>query len=184
MKAISIIMIYFLVSSFCLKAETSLTKQEQQKLSKKELKIQREKQREEDVAKLISNKNITIIINRIYPLSSPARETSDGYNIKLIKDTLSCYLPYFGVSRSASAATIMGKGLAIEANKQKVYNIIEDTTPKKNSTLINFKFKNDNNNELWTCTIEIFSNGNANIRFDGNSRDAISYQGELSETTK
>jgi Domain of unknown function (DUF4251) len=156
-------------------------KQETPKQQKTRLKAERRAQEEAAILKCLTDKDFKIIISRIYPLeasmqgSNITKVTSDGYYVKLKDDLFSCYLPYMGTSRTPIMG---GQSLALEAKEQKI-NLIWEHDTKTDSYLYRFSYKNENVGDLWTCTIQVFTNGEANIRMDGNSRDAISYRGEL-----
>lgn len=156
-------------------------KQEKPKVQKAQLKAEKKAQEQAAILKCITDKDFKIIISRIYPLnasmqgSNITKVTSDGYYVKLKDDIFSCYLPYMGTSRTPIMG---GQSLALEAKEQKI-NLISEYDNKTESYLYRFTYKNENVGDQWTCTIQIFTNGEANIRMDGNSRDSISYRGEL-----
>lgn len=160
--------------------------QKEKKLNPKaEMKAQRKAWEEAVILKCIEEKTFKIVISRIYPTESTAlqsipgnttnRSTSDGYYVQLENDLFSCYLPYMGVARTAIMG---GQNLSLEAKSQKV-NLLQEYDAKSESYLYQFTYQNSNMNDQWKCTIQLFKNGEANIRMDGNSRDAISYRGEL-----
>ncbi len=162
----------------------SYSQDKKEKKSRSEIRSERKALMEAEVEKCIADGNIKIIISRIFPTESSSlqkvpvninRNTSDGYYLELKEDIFSCYLPYIGTSRSAP---IGGQNLSLEAKSQKV-DITKEYEQKSDSYIYRFSYKNDNMNDIWKCTIQLFKNGDSNIRMDGVSRDPISYRGEL-----
>lgn len=156
-------------------AQSNQRNGEKPKNEKARLKAEKKANEKAALIKTITDKNIVIGISRIYPMDSPARNTSDGYTLRLINDSLSCYLPYFGSSKTPIYG---GQNLAIEAREQKV-DPQGGYDEKSDSYVYRIPFKNENTRDAWICSIQIFTNGAANIRMEGVSRDPISYSGKL-----
>lgn len=153
------------------------------KQSKSELKAQKKAEQQNTVIKSLTEKDFKIGISRIYPTESSSlqnlptnnRYVSDGYYVQLCGDLFSCNLPYIGTSHTA---VIGGQNLSLGAKDQKV-EIKTDYNKTSDSYLFQFDYKNENMNDKWSCTIEVFTSGEANIRMQGISRDPISYRGEI-----
>lgn len=135
------------------------------------------------VLECITGKEIKIVISRIFPTESLAlqnspvkinRNTQDGYYVQIKGDLFSCYLPYIGVSRTATT----GEELSLRVKDQTV-EIKSEFDKKKGSYLYNFSYRNDNGGSLWECSMQLFPNGDATIRMYTPSRDPISYRGSL-----
>lgn len=153
----------------------SQNKESSNKLSKKEIRAAKKAEEKAAILNIIKSNKFKIEISKIFPLSSPAKVTTDGYFVELNGGKFSCMLPYYGSSKTAIMG---GVSLSFEAKNQKV-NILQGEDPKFDSFIYQFYFKNENLNDNWRCTIEIYDNGDANIRIDEGSRDAISYRGEI-----
>ncbi len=142
---------------------------------KKALKKQKEQEERLIIENACKSCNFTIVISRIYPSGLNAINTTDGYTLKIENGVLDVHAPYMG---SATSAMFGEQRQGIEASAQKV-NVIQEYYEKNESWLYQFNFINDNSKERWTCTMEIFDNGNANIQMECNSRDMIKYSGDL-----
>lgn len=69
------------------------------------------------VKELLNSGAFGINVNRILPANGSSIHSNDGYFLKIKGDTISCYLPYFGKSRSP---LIDPSNLRIEISNQKV----------------------------------------------------------------
>ncbi|MEF9930691.1 MAG: DUF4251 domain-containing protein [Bacteroidales bacterium] len=160
-------------------------KKEKELSPKAKIRAERKAKEQADILQCISLGKIKIVISRIYPTESVSfqnasgnisKNTSDGYYVQLINNNIfTCYLPYMGTSKTPIMG---GQNLSLEAKDQKV-EIIKEYDTKTESYLYQFNYKNENIGDTWKCTIQLFTNGEANIRMDGNSRDSISYTGKL-----
>ncbi len=170
------IILAFLVVVIC--TSTPLLSQDRgssNKLSKKEIRAAKKAEEKAAILNIIKSNKFKIEISKIFPLSSPAKVTTDGYFVELNDGKFSCMLPYYGSSKTAIMG---GVSLSFESKNQKV-SILQGEDPKSESFIYQFYFKNENLNDNWRCTIEVYDNGDANIRVDEGSRDAISYRGEM-----
>lgn len=166
----------------------SQNKKEKFSGSKAERRAERNAAEQAQVLECIKSKNIKIVISRIFPTESLAlqntpvkinRSTLEGYYVQIKGDQFSCYLPYMGVSRSAS----MGEDLSLQAKEQTV-EIKSEFDKKSGSYLYNFSYKNDSSSSVWECSIQLFPNGDATVRMYNPSRDPISYRGSLQLSEK
>lgn len=153
----------------------SQSKTGSKKISKKELRAEKKAKEKAQILSIIKSNNFKIEVSKIFPLTSPAKVTTDGYFVELNESKFSCMLPYYGDSKTAIMG---GVSLSFDAEDQKV-SIAQGEDAKSHSFIYQFYFKNENLNDNWRCTIEIYDNGEANIRVDEGSRDAISYRGEI-----
>lgn len=117
-------------------------------------------------------------IEQVVPLTIAAKNTiSDGYFLKIENDTLTCYMPYFGNSRTA----MLGReGNGIRADKQKI-KIGMKYNAKKMVYDVWFNFKNEDIGETVACNMKIYDNGLVHIGIESNYRDFISYDGQRVE---
>ncbi len=144
------------------------------KQTKAQIKAARKARTAAAVSECIKNKDITVTVDRIYPLKGIAKNSTDGYTISLSNDTLNCYLPYFGEMKSA----VMAGNLAISSEKQQV-QVSEQYDQKSESYILQFHFYNKEFKDIWKCIMQIFTDGKAAIRMESNARDSIGYSGEL-----
>lgn len=125
----------------------------------------------------IDKKVMYIGIERICPQSMPASTTSDGYYIYIKHDTLSCVLPYKGVSRTP----VLGNSdISITAINQPV-TIEGGYNASDRSWNYSIRFINESLSEPSICTVQIYENAKVNARVDVNNRESISYLGSLNE---
>ncbi|HNY05072.1 MAG TPA: DUF4251 domain-containing protein [Candidatus Egerieousia sp.] len=117
-------------------------------------------------------------IEQVIPLNIAAKNTiSDGYFLQIENDTLTCYMPYFGNSRTA----MLGRtGNGVKADKQKI-KIDMKYNAKKMVYDVWFNFKNEDIGEAVACSIKIYDNGLVHIGIESNYRDFISYDGQRVE---
>ncbi|MCQ2116721.1 MAG: DUF4251 domain-containing protein [Bacteroidales bacterium] len=156
----------------------SYAQEQKVKLTRAEKKALKEKKKAEEKARLenaLKTCNYKIVINRIYPFGMNAITTNDGYYIKIENGVLDMHVPYMGSSKSAAWGE-QRQGIDVEAQKITITSQYYD---KNESWIYQFNFINDNRKDNNTCTIEIYDNGNANIRVESNGRDAIQYSGEI-----
>ena len=107
----------------------------------------------------VTNKDFTIVVDRILPMHYPSRSSQDGYTLSVKGNKVTCRLPYFGVSRTPLFGN---EDLSI------VFKDYETTIMQDFSKHGEYKFFFKANN------------GTAAIGVNCNSRDSISYQGNVS----
>lgn len=182
--------LFFLTALCMLLSAPSFSQNKKEKSSGHKAERRAEKRAAEQawVLECVKNKNIKIVISRIFPTESAAlqntpvkinRNTLDGYYVQIKGDLFSCYLPYIGVSRSVS----IGEELSLQAKEQTV-GIKSGFDKKTGSYRYDFSYKNDNNSSIWECSIQLFLNGDAVVRMYNPSRDPISYRGNLQPSEK
>ncbi len=129
-----------------------------------------------ELDKIIKSNNIIVEISRIIPIKGNNIETTDGYTMQLKKDTLSCYLPYFGQSDGIGYG---GRDLSIEIDKSPI-EIIDPFTFEKDHYIIRFT-ATSLSNEKWKFSIKMYSNKRVYINVTTSQRSPISYQGFIQE---
>jgi CRISPR/Cas system-associated endoribonuclease Cas2 len=150
-------------------------KQKEQKMSRAERKAAKAAEIAKEVAKCITDKKIYIEVYKIFPQGDSPKIVSGSYTVRLSHDSLTCYLPYYGSSKTP---VFGGQNQAIEANKQLVQsNSSYDQTSE--SHIIIFSLKNENTMEKWNCKIQIFNNKVTYIALDTPSKSNITYTGEI-----
>lgn len=177
MKKLIVMMLTLLLAASPVISE-SYAQEQKIKLTRAERKALKEKKKAEEKARLenaLKTCNYKIVINRIYPFGMNAITTNDGYYIKIENGVLDMHVPYMGSSKSAAWGE-QRQGIDVEAQKITITSQYYD---KNESWIYQFNFINDNRKDNNTCTIEIYDNGNANIRVESNGRDAIQYSGEI-----
>lgn len=128
----------------------------------------------------------TLIDSKSYEIENNWLNPAGGAQINLIgnpnhiriinNDSVSIYLPYFGVRRRGYAFNGQA-GIKTDA-KLKSYKITKDTTKKR--IQINFETTSDNTESL-KFNLNIYGNGNVITNVTSTDRDFISYQGIIQE---
>lgn len=178
MRTILLIICFILFSnmnSICYSQNKQTEKNKTVKLTRAQKRAAREAKISNAIKELIINKNIQIKISKIIPTSGSTKHTSTEYLMTIKNDSLSCYLPYFGYSRTAIFGS---QNLAIESDNQKI--VLEggyDT--KKNYYIYRFNFINKNTNDKWVCIMQILTNGISFVQIGSSYRDSMQYEGQF-----
>lgn len=113
----------------------------------------------------------TVNFNYVHPQRFPSKALTSSYFVRMDGDSLSCFLPYFGVAHQADFSN--ESPLNFNA---RVYEM-DSSKPKKDLRRISFSAKH--NNELFHFILEVFDNGNASLKINAMERDPIEFTGEL-----
>lgn len=108
------------------------------------------------------------------PMSGQQKYLTGDYVLKVSKDTIVCYLPYFGRAYTATAYNADG-GLKFTTTNFD-YKI---SNKKKNRWDIIITPKDGQ--DVQTLDLTIFSNGNADLRVNSNNRQSISFSGYITQ---
>ena len=150
-------------------------KQKEEKMSRAERKAAKAAEIAKDIEKYIANKKFYIEIYKIFPQGESPKIVSGSYSFRFSNDSISCYLPYYGTSKTPVYG---GQNQAIETKGQ----LVQPTIPydkKSESHILGFSLKNENTLEKWNCKIQIFNNKVAYIALDTPSKSNITYTGEM-----
>ncbi|MEO5909294.1 MAG: DUF4251 domain-containing protein [Pelobium sp.] len=105
-------------------------------------------------------------------ISANLRNLNGNYSLSLSKDTLKCYLPYFGVARSAPYNST-DNGLNFTSTDFS-YDKVEKSKGAYEITII--PNDTDKANKLY---FTISENGSASLNVTSNNRDPISFTGNI-----
>ncbi|MEG0517845.1 MAG: DUF4251 domain-containing protein [Bacteroidales bacterium] len=141
--------------------------------TRKEERSQKEILAARAVADIVREKKIIAIINKATP-SGERMRSIDDYPFKLVNDSLSCNLPFFG---SSSGALWGSDNLTIQASGYKISLLNGKFNLDNHTYVLTFEF-NTVNSESMKCTLTIFLNTKVNILIEG-SRTTMSYDGFL-----
>ena len=134
--------------------------------------------KEEKVAKeavlreAIENRTYIIDVDRMVSASGSSRTLTSNYSLKIDRDNVKSYLPYFG--RAYSVPYGGGEGLIFDATVAD-YNSSYDN---KGKTVVEFKTRTKEDQLVYR--IEIFQNGSTTININPNNRQSISFYGKAS----
>lgn len=131
-----------------------------------------EKLHPQDVNNMINSRRFTFIAERVNPMRGASRNLTSVYEVKINKDTIDCYLPYFGRAYQApmdpSEGGLMFKSLDFS------YNI---TQGSKDEWQIYIDPKD--NSQVQQMIFQMFGNGNATLNVQSTHRDPITFYGYI-----
>jgi hypothetical protein len=123
--------------------------------------------------KLLASGRYVFEANMAIPQTGTSRQLSYGYSLIVKKDTLSCYLPYFGRAYSAPV-DLSNTGIEFITN-----SFTYSAAPgKKGRTEISIVPKNITT-DVQEINLTVYEDGNAALNISCNFRQAISFQGEI-----
>lgn len=105
-------------------------------------------------------------------INSQIRNLDGRYSVKISKDTVNCYLPYFGVSQQAeygsndNGITFISTDFTINRTESNNGNYQITIIPKDNS-------------KTRLLRLEVTSSGYASLNVTSNYRDAINFTGKI-----
>ncbi|WP_431242458.1 DUF4251 domain-containing protein [Flavobacterium sp. P21] len=142
-----------------------------QEKSKKELKAERELQKQKEIEALIDSKNFVFEAQKATPQGGRLLNLDyNTYFLKFNETKTTCDLPFFG--RAYNVAYGGDGGIKFEGVPE---NIKIDKSKKKVTVKATVKGKDDVFDLLFT----IFSDGGASLSVSSNNRAPISYDGEV-----
>jgi hypothetical protein len=121
------------------------------------------------VKKMIADQQYVFKAQQAMPLGGKTIQLTSDYDIKITKDSVLAYLPYFGRAYSANIGSSEG-GIKFNS-KQFDYTVRE----KKGGWNISIKPKDAK--DVQQLEFSIFNNGNASLNVNSTNRQAISYSG-------
>lgn len=126
---------------------------------------------------LINNGYYTIIIDRAMPMSARMISLTSLYGLDFYKDSVSCYLPYFGRAYGGPMPiNPMYGGIRLESHLQDLNTIFNE---KKKKATIEFSAIDKNTNDRYRFYITVFSGMNVSISVTSNYRQSISFSGYM-----
>jgi hypothetical protein len=142
-----------------------------QEKSKKELKAEREQQKQKEIEALIDAKNFVFEAQKATPQGG--RFINLDYNTYFLKFNevkTTCDLPFFG--RAYNVAYGGDGGIKFEGTPE---NIQVEKKKKSYTIRATVKGKND----VYDLLFNVFYNGGASLSINSNNRASISYDGEI-----
>lgn len=131
-----------------------------------------EKLHPRDISDMINSGRFTFMAERVNPMRGTSRNLTSVYDVKINKDTVDCYLPYFGRAYQApmdpSQGGLMFKSLDFS------YNI---TLSNKDEWQVYIDPRD--NSQVQQMIFHVFGNGNATLNVQSTHRDPISFYGHI-----
>jgi len=131
----------------------------------------------EDISNMINSQNFTFIAERVNPLRGSSRILTSYYDVVVKKDTLICYLPYFG--RAYQAPVDPSKGALDFKSHKFTYNVTLN-----NNDEWQVYIHPDDYSDVQQLYFQIFGNGTATLNVVNTNRDAISFYGHVKKTSE
>ena len=136
------------------------------------------------VAKMVNDTNYVFEANYANPLRGGQRMLTSEYDFRVTKDTITAFLPYFGVAYIAPNDPSTNEGGIKFTSTKFIYSAKQK---KNGSWIISIKPK-DNNIIDWrdvhSLTLSVSPDGYADLQVDSSNRDAISFYGEVVAAAK
>ena len=156
---------FFMLSLF------SVNAQETAKKSKKELKAEKKAQQIEETKTLVESQTFVFRATNANPMKGRTVNLTSEYDVKVNKDSIFSYLPYYGVAYSASYG---GTDSPMIFDKPLENYKMEKT---KNGYLVKVSAKNGN--DRLEFNFHISETGFTSLNVSSLNRQSISYNGNL-----
>jgi Domain of unknown function (DUF4251) len=145
-----------------------------QEKTKKELKQERELQKQKEIQALIDAKNFVFDAEKVYPQGTRMINLDyNTYSLKFNSENVVCDLPFFG--RGYNVGYGSDGGIKFEGKPEK---ITVEQKGKKYTIKTTVKGANDVYDLLFT----IFYDGGTTLNINSNNRSSISYDGQIRAT--
>ncbi len=122
---------------------------------------------------LIDSQNFVFVAEYVSPIGRGRRHLTSNYEVKVTKDTVISYLPYFG---RAYSVPFNSTNIGFDFTST---NFDYEVTPNKKGWEILIKPKDQNDNQQ--LSFLIFNNGSASLNISSVNRSPISYEGYITE---
>ena len=132
--------------------------------------------KESAVKNLVESQNFVFKAQTAQPMSGRTRQLTSEYDLKVLKDSIIAYLPYFGRAYSAPINPSDG-GIQFTSS---VFEY-KKTDRKKGGWDIQIKPKDGK--DVWQLNLTILKNGSATLLVNSNNRQSISFSGYVADPT-
>jgi len=139
--------------------------------SKKELRAEKKAKQIEEIKALVNSKTFVFDATTVNPMKGRTRNLTTDYDVKITKDSIYSYLPYFGVAYTASYGGIDSP--MIFEKPFETYDM-ENT---KNGYNVTVSVKNGN--DRLEFNFYISETGSTSLNVSSVNRQSISYNGNL-----
>ena len=161
----------FLLAGFLILSISIANGQETEKKSKKELKAEKKAQQIEDIKAIVEGKTFVFKATNANPMRGRTVNLTSEYDVKITKDSIFSYMPYFGVAYSVNYGSTDSP---MTFNQPfETYNM-EKT---KNGYLVKVSAKNGN--DRLEYNFHISETGTTSLNVSSLNRQSISYYGSL-----
>ncbi len=143
----------------------------QEKKSRKELKAEKKAEQREEVKRIVESKTFVFKANNANPMRGQTINLTSDYDVKITKDSIFSYLPFFGVAYSVNYGSTDSPMIF---NKPFETCDFEET---KNGTMIKVSVKNENDRLEFSFHISV--TGSTSLNVSSLNRQSISYNGNI-----
>ena len=140
-------------------------------ITAQDTKQEKQAKKEAAIRSLIETQHYSFEAQSVSPLGSPTKQLSYGYELKMRKDTLEAYLPYFGKAHQATIASSGDGGIRFKTTDFK-YEITEGKKGGWDITMIP-----KNAGDTKQLFLSISSNGYGTLQVNSNNKQSISFYG-------
>jgi hypothetical protein len=126
----------------------------------------------DEVKNIVDSSRFVFVAERVNPLRGASRYLTSRYDVVVKKDTVNCYLPYFG--RAYQAPMDPSKGGIQFTSTNFSYNLTA-----KNNNQWEVSIKPNDYQDVQQLYFNIFGNGTASLNVVSAHRDAISFTGHI-----
>jgi hypothetical protein len=109
----------------------------------------------------------------VYPTGMAIRQATSGFELRINKDTINSYLPYFGRAYSTDYGSRDG-GATFSSSD---FSYTESTNKKGARNIV---IKPKDNKDVREIRITIYGDGYAYVQLNFNQRQGIGYRGQIS----
>lgn len=143
-----------------------------QEKTKKQLKAERELQKQKETEALINSKNFVFEAERANPMGYRTIILDfNTYTMKVSEEKVTCDLPYFGRGYNVAYGSSDG-GMKFEGKPEKI-------TIEKKKKGYNIKMTVKGERDVYVLLFSVFYDGGANVSINSNNRGVISYDGKI-----
>lgn len=145
---------------------------------------ERQAGKEAIIAKMVNDTDYVFEANYANPMRGGQRALTSDYDFRVTKDTITAFLPYFGVSHMAPNDLSANEGGIKFTSTKFSYNVSQN---KNGSWTITIKPKDSNITDwrdVHSLTLSISPDGYADLQVNSSNRDAISFYGEVVAAVK
>jgi hypothetical protein len=160
-----------LIIAFFIISIVTLNAQEAEKKSKKELKAEKEAKQIEETKALVESKTFVFDARNANPMKGRSITLTSEYDVKITKDSIYSYLPYYGVAYSASYG-----GTDSPMIFDKPFETCDMEKTKKGYEV---KVTVKNGNDKLDFSFYISETGSTNLSVSSTNRQSISYYGDI-----
>ena len=120
----------------------------------------------------VEGQHYTFLAERAIPMGGKSINLNYNYNLKVSKDTVTAYLPYFGRAYVAPTSSD-DSGIKFTSTD------FEYTTSDKKKGMWNISIKIKDNQKGYQLSLNIGDNGRATLNVHDNQRQSITFYGQM-----